>query len=259
MDSRNIKNKLKLKEKLLLKRVGQAIRDYDMIRPGDRICIGVSGGQDSLTLLALLSSRTLLVSLKYSLHALHVENNFVYLRENSRLRLEVMLKERGVPCTFIRDASGGYSEGGANCFWCAWNRRKAMFEEAEKLGCNKIALGHHKDDVIETTLLNLFYNGEISTMNPKQVLFGGKLTIIRPLSYLEKKDITGFAGVAGFPAESCLCPGVNFSKRRTVRDLISRLAGTSRSVKSNIFRAPSRIRDEYLGKAEACSDNVKAV
>jgi len=245
----NPKAKLKQKEKFLRKKVGQAIRDYDMIRKGDRICVAVSGGKDSLTLLRMLSSKTIKTSLEYSLIATHIETDYKCKGCMHRDTLKTVFKDFGVPGYFGKaDVLKTSKDGKINCFWCSWNKRKAIFEIAEKFNCNKIAFGHHKDDIIETVLLNLFFNGEISTMNPRQEMFGGKLTIIRPLCYLEKKEITLFAAIAGLPSQLCSCPFGDFSKRKFVREIIEKAAKGSRVVKTNIFRAPSRIKEEYLGK-----------
>ena len=144
-------------------------------------------------------------------------------------------------------------KGKVNCFWCSWNKRKALFRTAERFNCNKIAFGHHKDDIIETVLLNLFFNGEISTMNPKQDMFKGKITIIRPLCYTEKKEIKAFAKVAGIPQQICACPYGDFSRRKFVREIISKASGSFRVVKTNIFRAPSRDKEGYLGEVARIS------
>lgn len=246
------RNIIKQKEKLLLKKIGPAIRDYNMIQKGDRICIAVSGGRDSLSTLKILSSKTLRIALQYSIQALHIETDYRCKNCTHKETIEDICKGLDVACHFGKaDVVKNNKKETVNCFWCSWNKRKSIFKIAEKLNCNKIAFGHHKDDVIETTLLNLFYNGEIATMNPKQVLFGGKLTIIRPLCYVEKKEIVAFAKVLNFPSTLCACPYGDLSKRKFMRGIIEQVTKTSRVVKTNIFRAPSRIREEYLGKTSA--------
>jgi len=239
---------IKQREKNLRKKLGQAIRDYDMIQEGDKICVAVSGGQDSLTLLRLLTSETVRISLKYDIMAMHIVTDYRCKNCVHRKTLTDIFKQSDIPYYFGKVKivnSGNLKE--MSCFWCSWNKRKAIFENAERFGCNKIAFGHHKDDVIETTLLNLFFNGEISTMNPRQTMFEGKLTIIRPLCYLEKKEITAFARAANLPSQLCACPHSDLSKRKFVREIIEKAAKTSRVVKTNIFRAPSRIKKDYLG------------
>ena len=243
--------RLAQREKFLRKKIGQAIRDYRMIGRGDRICVAVSGGQDSLTVLKVLASKTLRKSFDYQLSAVYVKTDFEACHSAGSL-LDGILKTWGVPL-YVREADvvSNSRRKDFNCFWCAWNKRKAIFEAADGMGCNKIVLGHHKDDIVETTLLNLFFNGEISTMNPRQEMFGGKLAIIRPLCYVEKKEIAAFAKLSGFLSATCTCPFGEDSKRKFVRDIIALSGRSATAVKSNIFRAPSRIRADYLGGAEA--------
>lgn len=133
-----------------------------------------------------------------------------------------------------------------SCFWCSWNRRKALFEVADRFGCNRVALGHHKDDIIQTILLNLFFQGEISAMCPKQELFKGKLVVIRPLAYVEVKEIISFAKGEDFPQPKCLCPNSASSKRTKISQMIKELEIICPEVKTNIFRCIKRIKKEYL-------------
>lgn len=119
--------------------------------------------------------------------------------------LEKLFKDMSVKYVF-KEISILRKERKPSCFWCSWNRRKTLFQTAESLGCNKVALGHHKDDIIETTLLNLFFQGEFSTMNPRQEMFKGKIVIIRPLCYVEEKMTKRFATENNFPEQLCRCP-----------------------------------------------------
>jgi len=236
------------KEKLLRKKVGQAIRDYRMINKGDRIAVAVSGGQDSFSLLKILTSKTVVKSLGFKPVALHIETDIGSTRKEMRGFLSGIFEELGLEYHFgAADIVKTSQKEEINCFWCSWVRRKRIFEMADRLNCNKVALGHHKDDIIETLLLNLFYNGEISTMNPNQSMFDGRLHIIRPLCYLQKNEISEFAQALKFQKEDCSCSYGDISKRRVVREVITKVAGTSRTVKTNLFKAPSRIRSEYLG------------
>jgi len=131
------------------------------------------------------------------------------------------------------------------CFLCSWERRKCLFHLAHRFKCNKIALGHHKDDIIETLLLNIFYSAEISTMVPLQILFKGKITLIRPLALLEEKKIERFAREMGLPFGPSGCPSSGKTKRRVVKDLIEALSKGDHRVKGNIFRALSNIKSDY--------------
>jgi tRNA 2-thiocytidine biosynthesis protein TtcA len=133
-----------------------------------------------------------------------------------------------------------------NCFWCSWNRRKALFQAAERLGFSKVALGHHKDDIVETILLNLFFQGEISAMCPKQELFDGKITIIRPLAYAEEEMIKRFSRQEKLPTDSCICPHSVVSHRAKMAKIIKELEKTCPEIKTNIFRSLKRIKKDYL-------------
>jgi tRNA 2-thiocytidine biosynthesis protein TtcA len=144
------------------------------------------------------------------------------------------------------DILKGKSRKEISCFWCSWNRRKALFETAVRLGCAKIALGHHMDDIVETVLLNLFFQGEISAMCPKQELFKGKITIIRPLAYVEEDLIREFAKELDFPHHKCACPNSITSKRTKVENIIKDLEKISPDIKKNIFRSVKRVKQDYL-------------
>ena len=133
-----------------------------------------------------------------------------------------------------------------SCFWCSWNRRKALFLAADKFGCNKIALGHHKDDIVETLLLNIFYHGEFAAMNPRQELFGGKVTIIRPLCYVEEENMRKFAKESGFPSQMCRCPNADTSKRRLMKEFVRKMERDCKYVKTNIFKSISRVKEDYI-------------
>ena len=134
-----------------------------------------------------------------------------------------------------------------SCFWCSWNRRKALFEVANKGGFTKIALGHHMDDLVETTLMNIFFHGEISSINAKQPLFNGKITIIRPLIYLEEKKISLYAKETRMPMHPCNCPNAKKSRRKYIKDIINNMEKDFKYIKKNIMNAPHRIKKEYLG------------
>jgi tRNA 2-thiocytidine biosynthesis protein TtcA len=132
------------------------------------------------------------------------------------------------------------------CFWCSWNRRKLLFETAQKHRCNKIVMGHNLDDITETIMMNMAYFGEISAMNPYLDLFGGKLTMIRPLCYLEKKEIIRFFNQFDFPDLHYECPIGDTSRRQTVRETIESLQKKCPYVKKNIFKSLKKIKKDYL-------------
>jgi tRNA 2-thiocytidine biosynthesis protein TtcA len=228
-------------------KIGKAIADYGLIEDKDKIIVGVSGGKDSLALLKLLIERQRWAPVSYELLAAHVITDYRCAGCVHKDLLEKIFVDWNCHYKFLNVELVNGGEKKVSCFWCSWNRRKALFKLAEELGCNKIALAHHKDDVIETILLNLFYNGEISAINAKQPLFDGKITIIRPLVYVEEDAMRRFAKESNFRTQICQCPNSKTSKRALMKQLIADLHKGSDRVKSNIFRAPSRIKHEYLG------------
>ena len=235
------------------KRIGKAIADYNLIEDKDRILVAVSGGKDSMTLLKLLCERKKWAPVKFELIAMHVETDFRCAGCVHTKKLKAFFDENGIRSHFEKIRIRGKGQEGkrregkrVSCFWCSWNRRKALFLAADRLKCNKIALGHHKDDIIETLLLNIFYHGEFAAMNPRQELFSGKIVIIRPLCYVEEENMRRFARESGFPAQVCKCPNSDTSKRRMMKNIIKGLEEGCTFVKTNIFRSVSRVKEDYI-------------
>ncbi len=241
-DSSGKENKLQY---FLSKKVGKAIADYKMLADGDKIVVAVSGGKDSITLLKMLKFRQSFVPIKFELMAVHIDLG--YPCQHPKLLAKFFEKE-GIRYHIEKvDILQGKTRADISCFWCSWNRRKALFEVAAKNGFNKVALGHHFDDIIETILLNLFYQGQISAMNPYQELFKGKITIIRPLAYVEESEIAKFARLSNdFPHEKCSCPNSITSKRTAIEKIIKELEKDCPQVKKNIFKSVKRIKKDYL-------------
>jgi len=226
-------------------RIGRAIQDYKLIEDKDRILVAVSGGKDSLTMLKLLVERQKWAPVSYELIAMHVETDFRCGGCVHTKTLKKFFEDLGVKYRFkkikVLDENRKTS-----CFWCSWNRRKALFLAADRFKCNKVALGHHKDDIIETLLLNIFYHGEFAAMNPRQELFGGKLAIIRPLCYVEEENMRRFAKESGFPSQMCRCPNSDTSKRRLMKKFVKKIEKDCGYVKTNIFKSISRVKEEYI-------------
>jgi len=230
----------------LLRSVNKAIRDYDMIADGDRIAVAVSGGKDSLTLLHLLNLRQRSIPEKFQVVAVHVTINspgeMTCADMEVRKALEEYFDSRGQEYAFETI----HIEAQTGCFRCSYLRRKALFMTAHRLGCNKIALGHHADDAAQTTLLNLIFHGKIETLYPTRQFFGGQFVLIRPMIYVPEKEIVRFAKLCGFPIRAPNCPRSASSRRTLARDIIHLLEQEYPKVKINLFRAG--LRNETYAK-----------
>ena len=223
----------------LLRAVNKANFHFGLLMNGDRVLVSVSGGKDSMTMLDLLYRYRRLAPQRYSLVAAHVVSDWHCGQMVPREWLRRWCHERCIellmPTIDVADEiAGGES---SPCFRCAWQRRKALFDLAAQYGCAKVAFGHHADDIAETTLLNLFYSGRIDRMGPKMRLFDGALTVIRPLAFVEERDIVSFARASGFPIAGEPCPEGLTSRRATVKRVLREIERESRGVKRSIFRA----------------------
>jgi len=227
--------------------VGKAIHERGMLEQGDRVLAAVSGGKDSLSLLWLLRERIRRIPIDYELTAVHVDPGF---GADSGSRMAAFFEEHGFAYRIVRGEFGPMAHSPENlenpCFLCSRLRRKALFESAEALGCNKIAFGHHKDDLIETLFLNLFYGGSISTMVPVQRFFDGRITAIRPLYRVEEKALARFAQGMGWPEIDLGCPTAGSSKRNEIKEMLARFYRGNPKIKGNIFHALQNVREDYL-------------
>ncbi len=234
-------------EKEIRSLVGKAIHRYGLIQDGDRILVGVSGGKDSLTLLCLLNERRERVPVVYELIPAHIDLGFDSTRSKI---LKDFFEKEGLPYHIEYTDIGLRANSPENrenpCFLCSWERRKRLFYLAHRFKCNKIAFGHHQDDIVETLLLNIFYSAEISTMLPLQPLFKGKITLIRPLVLVEEKKIERFAKERNLPFGPSGCPASGKTKRGEIKDWIRTLEKSNPKIKGNIFRAISNIKLDYL-------------
>ena len=229
--------------------MGRALHHYQMISDGDRIVVGVSGGADSLTLMRMLMERVARIPIRYELFAVYIDPGF----EGSFAEpLEIYCEKVGFPLRVEYTDYGVLGHSSDNrenpCFLCSRLRRKRLFEIADELDCNKLALGHNKDDLIETLFMNICYAGEISTMLPVQTFFQQKFALIRPLAYTDEDLIRRFARDQRFPDFINPCPTAATSKRREMKLILKQLYRSNKKIKGNIFRAMSHVKLEYLLK-----------
>ena len=234
-------------EEGVIRQMGKAIHRYRQIEEGDRIAVAVSGGVDSLTLLKLLAERKRRVPITYELVALHIHLGF----DGEGYRpLEDYLSRGEIPYRIDVTEIGRIAHSPENrenpCFLCSRLRRKRLFQMAHELGCNKVALGHTRDDIVETLLLNMFYSGEMSTMIPFLSLFNGVLAIIRPFAFLPKEKIREFARRRGYPSWESACPSVRHSKRWEIRKILRAIEARNPKIMGNILRSMGNIKPDYL-------------
>lgn len=220
-----------------------------MIQDGDRIAVGLSGGKDSWALLWLLAERQRRVPVTYSLFPIYIDPGF---GGETADRMIAFVERMGLTVHVEHTDNGIVAHGPDNrenpCFLCSRLRRKRLFQIADSLQCKKLALGHNKDDFIETLFINVFYAGQMSTMMPCQPFFNGAFTVIRPLLYADENALKRFAGEMRWPIRENLCPSAENSRRAEVKSLLQNLYRDNKKVKGNIFRAMRNVNPECLLK-----------
>lgn len=244
----NVSEALKL-EKALLSATGRAVHDYDLIADGDRILVAVSGGKDSYTLLHLLRELQRRAPIRFSLLAVNLDQGHPGFPVE---RLESWLKAEGYDYRLLREdtyeiVKTKLAPGVTQCSLCSRLRRGILYNAAVQLGCNKIALGHHRDDLIHTLLLNLFFAGTLSTMPAKLVSNDGRNVVIRPLVYAAEAEIERFAEAKAFPIIPCdLCGSQENLQRKRVKRLVDDLSGEMPNLRSSILGAMRNVRARHL-------------
>jgi len=227
--------------------MGKAIHNYSMTEEGDHILVGVSGGKDSMSLLWLLRERLKRLPIKYRITAAHVNPGF---NPESTEMMRGFFHEQGFDHVVIQGDFGPRAHSPENrenpCFFCAMHRRKALFALSTELGCNKIALGHHKDDMIETFFLNIFYGASVSTMLPVQEFFKGKIKVIRPFYLIDEALIKRYTSLMEWNAIDLGCPTAGASKREEIKKMLEGFYRGNKKVKGNVFHAITNVKKEYL-------------
>ncbi len=227
-----------MKLQRLMSLTRKAIDDYQMIEEGDKIAVGISGGKDSLALLYSLAGLRIFYPKKFTLEAITIDLGF----EGFDLTaIKELCKTLDVPYTIVKTEIGEIifkdRKETNPCSLCAKMRKGSFNEEAKKLGCNKSAYAHHRDDVIETMLLSLIYEGRYYTFSPVTYLDRMDITLIRPLLYVNEADIIGFKNLYDLPVKKNPCPADGYTKREYAKNLIHQLNEDSPGVADRLFHA----------------------
>lgn len=232
-------------------RFHKAINDYALIEDNDRVLVGLSGGKDSLALLQLLGEQSHIYVPKFEVIAAHVSvTNIGYQSDLDYLKMQC--DRVGVPFHHITtDFDETIDPHKSRCFICSWQRRKALFKAAQELNCNKIALGHHMDDVVETLLLNMIYQGTMGTMPPKLKMDKFDITIIRPLCLNMESDMQQWADFQSYQQQITKCPFEKETSRTDVKSLIETLKQHNPHVLQTIWRSMENVRPQYLPKKKS--------
>jgi len=232
---------LKQSEKKLISLTRHAIDEFGLIREGDRICVGVSGGKDSMSLLTILAKLKRFYPIKFELEAVTVSLGFEGFDISP---IKKYCDELQIHFTLIETeiAKIVFEERKENnpCSLCANMRRGAVNNAAKRLECTSVALAHHKDDVVETGILSLFYEGRFHSFAPNTWLDRQQLNVIRPFVFVEEKQIREYVKLNNVPVVENTCPMDKTSQRKEVKDLLAQLGNGNPHIKSNLFGAIKR-------------------
>ena len=237
-------------ERRILQRVGRAIGDWGMLDEGDRVMVCISGGKDSYALLDALLLHARRAPIRYSLVAVNVDQGWPGYATD---RIAKHLAARGVEFRMERADIAPIVEeklapGATPCSLCSRLRRGVLYNLAVSLGATKIALGHHLDDTVETLLLNLFYSGQLKAMPARLASDDGRNTVIRPLAYVEERDLIAYAEEQRYPVVRCGCPtcGLPDQKRQVVKRLLTSLEAEHGGLKTQMLAALTNVKPGHL-------------
>ena len=227
-----------MKLQQVLSYVRRAIDDYHMIEEGDKVAVGISGGKDSLTLLYALNSLRIFYPKKFDIHAVTVDLGFNNLNLD---KIKELCQEFKIEYTIVKTdiANIIFEERKESnpCSLCAKMRKGALNDAIKAAGCNKVAYAHHKDDVVETMMMSLIYEGRFHTFSPVTYLDRTEITVIRPLIYMTEADVIGFVNKNNVPVVKSPCPADGYTKREYVKELLRDINKETPGVKSRMFTA----------------------
>ncbi len=224
-------------ERRIWRHFSKGLTQYHLLDDGDHILLGLSGGKDSLALLDFMARRARILRPHITLTALHVRmTNIAY--ESDTAYLETFAAARGVRLivkeTFFDPSTDTRK---SPCFLCSWNRRKMLFTVAKELNCNKIALGHHQDDILHTMLLNLSFQGQFSTMPARLQMRKFPMTIIRPLCMVQERDLMAWATLQNYRKQKKLCPYETASHRSDIKQTFAQIEHLNPEARHSMWNA----------------------
>jgi tRNA 2-thiocytidine biosynthesis protein TtcA len=236
-------------QKRLRRLAGTAIADFNMIEAGDRIMVCLSGGKDSYALLDILRNLQAHAPLEFELIAVNLDQKQPGFPEQV---LPSYLTEIGMPFRIVEQDTYSVvkrviAEGKTTCSLCSRLRRGVLYRVASELGATKIALGHHRDDILETLFLNMFYGGKLKAMPPKLISDDGKHIVIRPLAYCKEKDLVAYAAIANFPIIPCnLCGSQPNLQRQVIKEMLQQWDKKFPGRLETMFRALQNVQPSHL-------------
>jgi len=226
----------------------KAVELYGLINEGDKILIGLSGGKDSLALVELLGEKQKIFRPRFTLVAAHItmknipyQSDLEYLKNHAQ---QYGIKFVHAETSF--DVSTDHRK--SPCFLCSWNRRKMLFTIAKEYGCNKIALGHHQDDMLQTMLMNLTFQGSFSTMPPLLKMDKFDISIIRPMALLKESDLVELEKIRQFPKQKKNCPYEKDSNRSDMKAILKKLEEINPNARHSMWGALTNVQADYLPK-----------
>lgn len=244
---------VKKPQRWIFARVRQAVKDFGLISPGDNIAVGLSGGKDSIVLLYALSRLKRFHGFDFKLQAVHLDLGWsgIGIAPEAVEPLRNACGELEVPFihepTQIAEIVFVARKEAHPCALCANLRRGALNHVAKSLGCNKVALGHHADDIIETFFLNLFYNGQMNTFSPRTLLSRSGLTLIRPLVYLPESAISQMIVEEGLPVVNNPCPASGRTKRQEIKEVVHWLSSRYPELRTRMLTAFKNVSPDFYG------------
>jgi tRNA 2-thiocytidine biosynthesis protein TtcA len=232
--------------KKICRKIGTTIRDHAMIQEGDHLLVGLSGGKDSMIMLEALAERKNALPFDFHLSAAHIEATGIGY-DIDRDSLHRFCEDLGIPLysrTIEPELQKDPSK--AACFVCSWYRRKALFALTRELKCNKLALGHHRNDAIETLLMNMIYHGSISSLPYSLKMFEGRVHLIRPMMDLDERMLEEYAGLNSLVKVEKSCPHEDRTQREYIAQLLRQVENLNGKGPFNIFKSMDKIFEEYL-------------